>query len=176
MLIKVYCPESGASDSALSPKDLAALFEAAQRERQLAVIGRDAESVSWTDFLDVVRLSPLFFAGYRPGDGEPLGFAYLSHAEGATARIHFAMFRAARVDRLRLGREALDLCFKAHPWACLIGLIPDTFVGAVRFARELGGVEMGKIPGACWMARLGRSVAGVQFLFLPPDAAEPVEV
>ncbi len=169
MLVKVYCPESGAKDSALTAKDLAALYECAGRERQLAVIGREAEAVNWTAFLDVVRLSPLFFAGYRIEDGAPLGFAYLSHCEGDTARIHFAMFRAGRADRVRLGREALGLCFKSHPWACLIGLIPVTFAGAVQYARELGGLEMGEIPGACWMARLGRSVSGTMFLFFPKE-------
>lgn len=169
MLVKVYHPEGEPNSASLTPKDLEELYEAARQERMLEIIGREADSVSWTDFLDVVRLSQLFFAGYRPGDGKPLGFAYLSHPEGDTARVHFAMFRAGRADRLELGRRALEICF-AHPWACLVGLIPVTFAGAVQYARDLGGREMGRIPGACWMARLGRSVAGAQFLFFPPGA------
>ena len=40
MLVKVYHPEGGPNASALTPKDLEELYEAARRERMFEIIGR----------------------------------------------------------------------------------------------------------------------------------------
>ncbi|MDR0882572.1 MAG: hypothetical protein LBP55_08515 [Candidatus Adiutrix sp.] len=97
--------------------------------------------------------------------GIPQGFFYLTDFEGATARIHFALYAAGRPARLALGRQVLAWCWATFELQALLGVIPGLNLGAVNYARALGGRELGRLPGYCWVARLKRAVAGRQFLF-----------
>lgn len=107
----------------------------------------------------------------RPKDGRPLGFFYLDSFEGSTARLHFCLFRAGRNERLAVGRQVLDWCFETFEFKSLVGVVPALNPGAVGYARAMGGRCLGLIPGACWIERLRRTVAGVQFVFKPAAPA-----
>lgn len=151
----------------LSDEDLGRLYDIGKADGVLDLVAFDA-NISREMFALFAQRVEFFGAVYGGGDGgEPMGFFYLTSFEGGTARLHFCNFRVARPFLAELGRLVLDWCFETFEFKSLIGIVPAFNVGAIRFAREMGGREMGRIPGMCWMERLKRAVSGIQFLFLP---------
>ena len=132
----------------------------------LPLMARDIQEMTPELFSLFARRVEVFGSIYTP-DGVNVGLFYLTDFEGSTAQIHFCLFEAGRKDRLAIGREVLDWCFKTFEFQAVVGIVPSINQGAARFARECGGREMGIIPGHCWIARLKRAVGGHQFLFLP---------
>lgn len=156
----------------LSDEELDRLYDIGKGDGVLDIVAFDA-NVSREMFMMFTRRVEVFGAVYD--ECIPMGFFYLTSFEGGTARLHFCNFRAARPVLAELGRLVLDWCFETLEFQSLIGIVPSFNVGAIRFAREMGGREMGRIPGVCWMERLKRAVSGIQFLFLPPKTAAPME-
>lgn len=147
----------------LSEDQLTEVYETARTEGVLSLVAFDVQA-SEELFLIFARQAEVFGVVYGP-DGRPLGFFYLTGFEGSTARAHFCYFQAGRERRGVIGRAVLDWCFSTFELRSLIGVIPSINPGACRYAREMGGREMGLIPGLCWIARLRRCVGGVQFVF-----------
>lgn len=148
----------------LSDEQLSNIYEAARREGVLGLVAFDT-AVDEEGFLLFARRVEVFGSGFDD-QGRPLGFFYLTSFEGSTARLHFCLLAAGRPHRQFLGRAVIDWCFKTYELESLIGVAPSINRGACQYAREMGGQEMGVIPGLCWIDRLKRSVGGVQFVFI----------
>lgn len=149
----------------LSDKELGEIYATAQAERVLDIVAYDCQ-VDLERFLLFARRVEVFGA-VMDGD-KTMGFFYLTSFEGSTARVHFCLFEAGREYREEAGRAVLDWCFKSFEYGrlvSLIGIVPAINQGVIKYAREMGGQEMGTIPGFCWIERLKRSVGGVQFIF-----------
>ncbi len=147
----------------LTSDEVEALWRQARAEGLLSVFGADVD-MDLVTFWDVARLSLVFCAGYDPC-GEPVGFFLLTNVEGETARLHFCLFKAGREARHELGRQALEWIFDNFSFQCLRGVVPVINRGAAEFAREVGGRELGIIPGYCWLRRRERGVGGIVFIF-----------
>ena len=145
--------------------DLERLSEAGMADGALPVVLYDGP-VTPVNFREFARRPDVAFAAVRRGR-EWLGFFYLTNLEGRVARIHFCSYRAARGDIAGLGRMALEWCFRTFELQALIGAVPVINGGAVAYARAMGGREMGRVPGMCWIERLRRAVDAWMFLFLP---------
>jgi|GEM_PF-6590184 len=151
----------------LSEDQLTEIYETALGEGVLDLVAFDAK-VDEGSFLIFARRAPVFGVGCGP-EGQPLGFFYLTGFEGRAARVHFCFFKAGRELRSFLGRAVLDWCFSVFELQSLIGVVPAINPGACQYAREMGGLMMGIVPGMCWIERLKRAVGGVQFVFTKGD-------
>jgi len=151
----------------LSDAQLSDIYHTARRENVLEQVAFDAP-VNEECFLLFARRVEVFGACFDP-DGRPAGFFYLTNFEGSTARIHFCLFEAGHACRATIGGRVLDWCFEVFEFKALIGIIPSTNTGAIGFARKMGGREIARIPGFCWIEKLKRSVSGVQFIFERSD-------
>lgn len=147
----------------LDRKQLETIYETARDERVLDLVSFDAP-INKDKFLRAVKQLEVFGTGFDE-TGRPLGFFYLTSFEGATARLHFCFFKAGCPDRLAIGRAVLAWCFDSFKLEALIGVVPYFNRPALNYALEMGGREMGSIPGMCWIHRLKRAVGGVQFIF-----------
>ncbi len=154
----------------LTEEELAEVYKIAEAEKLLDLVAFDA-AINKQMFLLFAGQVEVFGLVLHLTDnapkGKPVGFFYLTAFEGATARLHFCAFKAGRDHRHRLGKIALDWCFATFEFQSLVGVIPAYNLGARQYALEMGGEFRGLIPGACWIKRLKRAVAGAQFLFLP---------
>ncbi len=151
----------------MTDEELGRIYDQARKEGALDLVAYDA-AVSRDLFMLFARRAEVFGAVH--GEEEiPLGFFYLNAFEGRTARMHFCFLAAGRPERREIGRTVLKWCFATFDFECLVGIVPAINRGAVAFALEAGGRRMGEIPGCCWIEKLKRTVAGVQFLFPPPN-------
>ncbi len=151
----------------LSLNEVLELYHIGAADGTLNVVAYDCPRLDERLFETFVRrLGRIgFFAGVYDGEGRAVGFFFLSGFEGETARVHFCIFSRAAPRRHEIGACVLENVFRLFRLKTLIGLVPVINPGAVRYCLEMGGRKTGLIPGACWIARLRRSVGGLQFLF-----------
>lgn len=152
----------------LSDAQLSEIYQTAKKEGVLSLVAFDGD-IDEKGFMLFAKDVAVFGSGFDD-QGRPLGFFYLTSFEGATARLHFCFFQAGRAQRHLLGRQVMGWCFKTFRFESLIGIVPVINRGACQYAREVGGKEMGVIPGICWIDRLKRAVSGVQFIFTKGDS------
>lgn len=162
------------NDKGLKPSEINDLYRIGDADGTLALVAYDCPELNAHMFETFVRrLSRIgFFAGVYDRRARPVGFFFLSSFEGETARFHFCIFRWASDRRHEIGEKVLENVFRRFKLKSLIGLVPAINPGAAEYCREMGGKEMGAITGACWLARLGRSAGGLQFLFFPKNTEE----
>ena len=146
----------------LSDKDIDALYDSAVAEKVLEMVAYDMP-VNRELFHLFAKRAEVFAAVYDGATHQ--AFFYLSHFEGSVARLHFCFFKTGRPDRHEIGRLVLNWCFDSFDFKCLISVPPATNFGAVKYAREMGGREVGKLPGFCWIEKLKRVVDGIMFIF-----------
>ncbi len=152
----------------LTKREILALYQIGAADGTLNLVAYDSPALDAGLFETFVRLDRVgFFAGVYDEHARPAGFFFLSAFEGETARFHFCLFRWAFDQRHEIGAFVLENVFRCFRLKSLIGLVPVINSGAVRYCLEMGGRRSALIPGAAWIARLGRAVGGVQFLFLP---------
>lgn len=151
----------------MNDSQLAELYQVGKADGALDLVIFDA-SVTLDLFCLFARRQEVFGAVYDHNN-KPLGFFYLNTFEGASARLHFCTFKAARENRHEIGRKVLKWCFETFEFKSLIGAVPVIYSGACDYAREMGGREIGWIPGMCWIERLKRTVGALMFVFEPSE-------
>ncbi|UQZ89812.1 hypothetical protein C4J81_11565 [Deltaproteobacteria bacterium Smac51] len=164
-------------DTGLSLDEVKELYEIGAADGTLDIVAYDCPRLSPGLFETFVRrLDKIgFFAGVYGDQDRPVGFFFLSCFEGDTARIHFCLFNYGMERRHEIGDFVLETCFNFFKLKTLIGLVPVINQGAANYCLEMGGRKTVLIPGACWIARLRRSVGGLQYLFFPRASAKPLE-
>lgn len=151
----------------MSEAELERLYEEGKADGALGLVSYDMP-MTYEVFSLFARRCEVLAACYGAGS-KPLGFFYLNDFEGSTARLHFCLYQAGRGDRHEIGRQALKWCFDTFKFKSLIGAVPVIYSGACDYAREMGGREMGWIPGLCWIERLKRAVGALVFIFEPKE-------
>ena len=102
------------------------------------------------DWLEGVN--PLNAVCYLAYGGEELaGAAWLNPVVGCSGFVHFAIFKAARPDWHRLGREAIHRLFLVLQLKSLLAFWPAHFRHVGRAAEYWGFGEPLHVPGGCPM-------------------------
>lgn len=115
-------------------------------------------------FVALTRAGWLILGEDEDEDG-PLGYLLLRDFEARTARLHFGLLRSARVSALEYARQAFALAFGSGRLDSIYGIFPAAYRHVPPFARRLGGLRLGEIPGAAWDNIRNRPVPGVAWVF-----------
>lgn len=105
---------------------------------------------SLMDWLEGVNpLNAVLYLAY--GGGELAGAAWLNPVVGCSGFVHFAIFKGARADWRRLGREAIDRLFLVLQLKSLLAFWPAHFLHVGRAAEYWGFGGPMRVPGGCPM-------------------------
>ncbi len=102
-------------------------------------------------------------------DNKPTSIAYLTHFEGNTARIHFLPVRRGVPKELgrQMGRYMIRHLFEKWKLSALLGLYRSADILTHEFAKDLGGVVLGDIPGALHNGKHKCSMDGRLVIYTP---------
>lgn len=89
------------------------------------------------------------------------GVVWLNSFSGRSALAHFCVFRAYQPQAVAMGRAFMRWAFASGCFDSLSGVTPSTYRHALALSRAIGFVPMGRVPGACLLARTGRCVDAV---------------
>lgn len=92
-----------------------------------------------------------------------VGITWLSNIVGKRADIHYCLFEPGWGRSAEICKEALKKMFTITKMDCLIALVPETNARAFNKPSEYGFKGPVIIPQACYIALLGKSVAGYQY-------------
>ena len=96
----------------------------------------------------------------RPDD-TTVGVFWLNGYQGRSAQIHFAIFEGHRAEAVQIGRATMDWLYEQEWLHSVYGLTPATHRHVFPFIEAIGFKIIGKLPGACWIERKQKHVAGV---------------
>ncbi|MDR2946596.1 MAG: hypothetical protein LBV79_07625 [Candidatus Adiutrix sp.] len=175
----------------LTDGDVDAVYQHAVREKLLDRILYDAAS-SRALFQLFARQAECFCAVYAPAAasagsagssrgfgrvpsdsparpaGRNAGFFYLSHFEGATARLHLALAggekREAAPPALGFARQILDWCFATFEFKSLLTVSPAADESQARLWVDLGAAPLAEVPGLCWLEKQKKTAPGRVFI------------
>lgn len=156
----------------LNDDDVQAVYDHAVDEKLLDRVVYDA-GLNRKMFPLFVRRAECFCA-VRSG-GNPAGFFYLSHFEGATARLHLALAAKPSADRDALVCRVLDWCFETFDFKSLLIITPADDQDASKLWTSLGADRLAEVPGLCWLEKKKKNVTGNLFL-LHPNYIPPTTV
>lgn len=104
-------------------------------------------------------------------DGSPLACGLFSPWRGRVREFDFTVFRPAFPLAVALARAAFDHVFRRTETSALWGLCPVSNRHAWRLAEACGFTITGRLPAACWLARRGVHVDGLQVVCTPRSLA-----
>ena len=90
---------------------------------------------------------------------------------GELVQFDFTAFRASARLAPAMARGGFAWIFRARPCSGIVGICPAPNRHAWRLAEACGFRVLGRLPGACFYARKGRSVDGVLVALGRPGAA-----
>lgn len=172
----------------MTDADLREIYDHARAHDLLERVVYDA-GLNWKLFQMFVRRAECFCA--VRADGRWRGFFYLSHFEGATARLHLGLAddggggpaageRLSRNSAIidddrpdRLARQVLDWCLATFEFRSLLVVVPAADQRANRLWAALGAERLAEIPGLCWLDKKKQNVSGSLFHYRSA-AARPV--
>lgn len=91
----------------------------------------------------------------------PVGVFWLNGYQGRTAQIHFAVFEEFRRESVEIGRATMRWLEELGWLHSVYGLTPATHRHVFPFIEAIGFKILGRVPGACWIERKQKHVAGV---------------
>ena len=95
---------------------------------------------------------------------------------GRIREFDFTVFRPAFPLAVPLARAAFRWVFRHTETSALWGLCPVSNRHAWRLATACGFVITGRLPAACWLARRGVHVDGIQLLCTPETLARAIKM
>ena len=119
----------------------------------------DGAPVSWFDWKD--RIRDWWLASVTGPNDTIVGVFWLNGYQGRTAQIHFAIFEEHRERAVQIGKATMEWLSELGWLHSVYGLTPVTHRHVFPFIEALGFKIMGKVPGACWIERKQKHVAGV---------------
>ena len=108
-------------------------------------------------------------------DGTALACGLFSPWRGQVREFDFTVFRPAFPLAVPLARAAFRWVFRHTETSALWGLCPVSNRHAWRLATACGFVITGRLPAACWLARRGIHVDGIQLLCTPETLARAIK-
>lgn len=109
-------------------------------------------------------------------DGTALACGLFSPWRGRIREFDFTVFRPAFPLAVPLARSAFRWVFRHTETSALWGLCPVSNRHAWRLATACGFVITGRLPAACWLARRGVHVDGIQLLCTPETLARAIKM
>ena len=109
-------------------------------------------------------------------DGTALACGLFSPWRGRIREFDFTVFRPAFPLAVPLARAAFRWVFRHTATSALWGLCPVSNRHAWRLATACGFVITGRLPAACWLARRGVHVDGIQLLCTPETLARAIKM
>ena len=91
----------------------------------------------------------------------PVGVFWLNGYQGRTAQIHFVVFEEFRRESVEIGRATMQWLEELGWLHSVYGLTPATHRHVFPFIEAIGFKILGRVPGACWIERKQKHVAGV---------------
>lgn len=144
----------------LTPVDLFDLYELIRKDTILwKTLWYDGPPEEHKDFLD--RVKKWWFVRVRTSDNGTVGTFWLNGYMGRTAQIHFAIFEEHRANAVEIGKATLQWLEDLGWLHSLYGLTPVTHRHVFPFIQAIGFQLLGTVPGACWIERKEKFIAGV---------------
>ena len=109
-------------------------------------------------------------------DGTALACGLFSPWRGRIREFDFTVFRLAFPLAVQLARAAFRWVFRHPDTSALWGLCPVSNRHAWRLATACGFVITGRLPAACWLARRGVHMDGIQLLCTPETLARAIKM
>lgn len=119
----------------------------------------DGAPASLESFLD--RVDKWWLTTVATPDDTSVGVFWLNGYQGRTAQIHFAIFEGHRAEAVQIGRATMAWLYEQGWLHSVYGLTPATHRHVFPFIEAIGFKILGKVPGACWIERKQKHVAGV---------------
>ncbi|WP_298997072.1 N-acetyltransferase [uncultured Desulfovibrio sp.] len=99
--------------------------------------------------------------------GKLLGCAHFTQFQGTIWRFDFTAFHAGFHCAAQQAQGGFDYMFERHSASAIVGITPVQFRHAWGLAEACGFKIVTRLPGACWLARKQRFVAGVMVMCTP---------
>lgn len=148
-----------------------ALFERIRREGLTGCAMYAWDEPRLDDWLRLVAAPGRLLLQATAPDGTPLACGLFSPWRGQVREFDFTVFRPAFPLAVRLARAAFDRVFRQTATSALWGLCPVSNRHAWRLATACGFSVTGRLPAACWLARRGVHVDGLQVVCTPRSLA-----
>ena len=111
------------------------------------------------DFLR--RVENWWFVKITTADDHTVGTFWLNGYQGRTAQIHFAIFEEFRPWSVEIGKATLQWLADLDWLHSVYGITPATHRHVFPFIEAIGFKIMGSVPGACWVDRKQKHIAGI---------------
>ncbi len=153
----------------LTDNDLCRFWHCVREAGRDRAVFYDCPPMDDQGFADFVRRPDVSFWMER-ADGVNFAAFWLTDRRGETADLHFCVLPvgSARADGeplpITAGRKAFEVLFSLRSasgspvFAYLVGKTPANNAPALKFARRLGGIPCGAIPGGAWFHADGKNV------------------
>ena len=128
------------------------------------------------DWLHLVSAPGRLLLQATAPDGTALACGLFSPWRGRIREFDFTVFRPAFPLSVPLARAAFRWVFRHTETSALWGLCPVSNRHAWRLATACGFVITGRLPAACWLARRGVHVDGIQLLCTPETLARAIKM
>ena len=96
-----------------------------------------------------------------------LGCAHFTQFQGTIWRFDFTAFHAGFHCAAQQAQGGFAHMFARHGASAIVGITPVQFRHAWGLAEACGFRVLGRLPGACWLARKQRFVDGVMVMCTP---------
>ena len=116
----------------------------------------DPSEEMWLEFV-----ADWWLVSVRSADDTTVGVFWLNGYQGRTAQIHFAIFEPYRAEAVEIGKATIQWLNELGWLHSVYGLTPATHRHVIPFIEAIGFKILGKIPGACWIRRKQKHVAGI---------------
>ena len=90
--------------------------------------------------------------------------AWLNNAREGSAQVHFCMLGMPRAE---IGVMALNYWASLGPLYVIVGITPESYTDAIRYAEKIGFKKKGEVTNLCNMVYEGRRESGVITEYLP---------
>jgi hypothetical protein len=95
---------------------------------------------------------------------------------GKAAMLHFCCFPEYDAHVVAMGRYVVRWLLGGGRLSALTGLTPVVYRHVLKAVREIGAVEMGRVPDACRIAGKHRCVAGVLSLYTSENLSKSMKI
>lgn len=144
----------------MADDELLALYEMIKSDATLwKTLWYESYGLTKSGFLKCVE--DWWLASVTGPNDTTVGVFWLNGYQGRTAQIHFAVFEGHRDEAVQIGKATMNWLCELGWLHSVYGLTPCTHRHVFPFIEAIGFKIVGKLPGACWVERKQKYVAGV---------------
>lgn len=158
--------------SKLSTIQKSRLFSLAVEKGVADVVFYEGQFHSWAGWLQYLRVTNAWLVQCETPEGEVCGFWWLNGYTGKAAQIHFCFWGLSFDEAVTLGRQSLHWLFGLGEIISVYGMTPKPWRHVFPFIEALGFRRGLELPGACFIKRKDKHVAGVSSVCVPEEVPE----